>query len=58
MILSGDGANTIVISEFTGSLEEMINTSKQNNQGFYHGNNQSVYLLFAKLYPVFNFLTF
>lgn len=50
--MTGDGANTIIISELTGALEEIVIGSKNNNKGFDDGLNQSIYLLFAKIYPV------
>ena len=56
VILTGDGANTMIVSELTGALEEIVIGSKQKIQAFDNQQIQSVYLLFAKLYPVFIFL--
>jgi len=48
--MTGDGNNTIIISELTGTLKNVVKDSDNHNSN--DTNTKSLYLLFARLYPV------
>ena len=49
VLLTGDGNNTIIISEIEGNLEKLLNEKKQNSESF---ANKNIYKILSEIYPV------